>query len=163
MRVDKKNLDKLTKQLKELGRTKIEIGCHPGTHPGSNLSYSELMDIQERGRTIKNGWGKEIRITIPGRHPIERGLNRTEEIMEAFENIKNANVSVYKGVNVKAIQNGLGEFMVEMIKSEINQGLTPALSETTMKIRARQGVGGNLPLLGATHQLRDSVDFQVAR
>lgn len=164
MKVQRDNLKKVQAQLKQLGGTKLQFGCLPGTHPGSDLSYSQLMTIHESGATISNGFGKGIRIVIPARAPF-RNTMRNPSILtrvgEEFQGLLKLNTTV-KGIKVKAVIEGMGEVMASEIKDAISQGLTPALKESTLKMRAKKGIGGNLPLF-ASHRLRDSIDFQVAK
>ncbi len=164
MKVQRDNLKKVQAQLKQLASTRLQFGCIPGTHPGTSLTYSELMDIQEQGRTVSNGFGKGIRIVIPARSPFRnttRNSSILTRVMAEFQHVLKANTTV-KGIKVKVIQEGMGEVMASEIKDAISQGLTPPLKDSTLKMRAKKGIGGALPLF-ATHRLRDSIDFQVAK
>lgn len=158
MKVNRDNLNKVKAQLKKLGETTIAFGCIPGAHPDADMSYSELMDIHERGARLKNGG------IIPARAPFRntfRDGSLKSRFSQELQNLIKINTTP-KGMNLKAIQEGIGEWWAGEIKDKISQGLEPALKPSTMAARARKGIGGNLPLF-ATHRLRDSIDFEVLK
>ncbi len=158
MKVNRDNLKKVQAQLKQLGGTKILLGVIPGVHPDSDLTNAKLMDIHEQGAKLKNGG------VIPARAPFRNTVRSTDVQTRAsveLQGLIRVNTTD-KGLNVKKITEGYGEFWAGEVKDAISQGLSPQLAESTLAARRRKGIGGNLPLF-ATHRLRDTVDFQIER
>ena len=161
VKVNRGNLKIVQAQLKALANSKIQLGCRAGQHPDSTLSYSALMTIHEDGATIQNGFGRGIRIIIPARSPFRKTVRNDQIKAQASAELTGlirVNTTP-KGLNVKKVLEGIGEFWRSAVVETITQGLSPALAASTLAMRAKKGVGGNLPLYAGTHELANSIDF----
>lgn len=142
---DKANYKKYMKDLKQLGKTKIQVGT-VGDHAGE-ISNGDLMTIHEFGTKY-----------IPARAPF-RNTFRDDKNMKYIQtqtlHAMNKHTSE-KGINVLKVAQMVGMVLAALVKKTIMNRLSPALSPDY----AARKKGSDIPLY-LTGELRDSIDYGI--
>jgi hypothetical protein len=139
----------LLHNLKKLQGVKIRWGVH-----GERLS--KIAFWNEFGATVKNGFGKGIKIVIPER-AAHRGCFRSKETQSALS--KAAAVAIDKvmdGGDVAAAANVIGEIGLGKLRQSYASNIPPANAPSTI---AKKGAGKNT--LYDTGDLQSNLAYEV--
>lgn len=153
MKVKQDGLRKFQKQLKELGKMRVRIGC-VGDH-GDGISNNDLMLIHEFGTSDKR---------IPPRMPIRTTFRHEGSLNILKKTLEHAQKTHFKpqtGFDIQAIGETVGNAMAELVKGTIRRRLSPPLAESTLKAKSRKGQS-SVPLY-ATGRLLNSIQFEVRK
>ena len=150
MKVDKRRLLRFKKNLKELGKMKIQIGAI-GEHDEAEMTNAELLTIHEFGVPKAN---------IPARAPI-RGVFASKKfrkiIEENIQQLVKINVLPNGGLRIKRIADGVGVTVKNLVKANIQKRLSPPNAEETLRRKK-----GTLPLKD-TDQLFNSIEYGISK
>lgn len=127
-------LDRVIERFRSLASVELAVGVHSDAepHPDSAASMALIASVHEFGSPD---------LGIPERAPIRKTIAaRREEYISTMQRIGRA---VTKGTPVEAALNIFGQKVASDIQSTIEDGLKPALAESTVKGRQRRLAGND--------------------
>lgn len=151
MKVKDKGKKKFLRQLKQIGKAKIQIGA-TGGHTNTDLTNADLMVIHEFG-VPRQG--------IPARRPIRITFtddNNLKLISKNLQALLKNNFNGKTGFNINNIVNGVGETMRSLLVATIKIGVDPNILDTSRK--HRRGSKTTPPLID-TGQMVNSITFRT--
>lgn len=151
MKVKDKGKKKFLKQLKQIGKAKIQIGA-TGGHSNTDLTNADLMVIHEFGAPRQG---------IPARRPVKITFTNDDNLSLISKNLQGLlkqNYNKSSGFNINNIVNGIGETMRALLVATIKQGVDPNILDTS---RARRRGSKTTPPLIDTGQMVNSITFRT--
>lgn len=131
-----------------------DAGDNGKAQAAAPITMAQLASIHEFGATIKNGFGRGIKITIPERSFMRSTMNtRAGDLTKLVKRVSN---SVISGkITRKQALGIIGQKVVDWIKGAIDEGIPPPNKSSTVKAK------GSSHALIDTGQLRNSLDYEV--
>lgn len=151
MKVKDKGKKKFLRQLKQIGKAKIQIGA-TGGHNNTELSNADLMVVHEFGVP---------RLGIPARRPIKITFTNDDNLSLISKNLQGLlkkNFNEKSGFNIGNIVNGVGETMRTLLVATIKKGELEEILDTS---RARRVGSKTTPPLIDTGQMVNSITFRT--